>query len=154
MSPIPPNHPAAAPLVVILDDEEERRGRMVSLLSYVRPDIPIHYFDNAPDLLQALPALLSRCILLSLDHDLGPLRERAGQRFDPGVGRAITEALATLAPSCPVIVHSSNAPAAQGMLNDLRYANWQTIRVVPYGDLDWIRAAWLPAVTMLLNAQT
>jgi hypothetical protein len=98
-----------------------------------------------------LPTVIANCVLISLDHDLGPVRERDGQRFDPGIGRAITEALAQLAPACPVIIHTSNGPAAEGMLNDLRFAGWYAVRVVPHSDLEWLQKAWLPAVTRLLD---
>jgi hypothetical protein len=42
---------------------------------------------------------LSGCTLISLDHDLGPVPHRDGDRFDPGIGRTITEALANLPPA-------------------------------------------------------
>lgn len=140
-------------LLVILDDDEDRIAEMRRLLSAAMPDVVVRHFDNAPDLLAALPALLPDCALLSLDHDLGPTRERDGERFDPGIGRAISEALAAHPATCPVIVHTSNAPAGDGMVNDLAFAQWLVTRVFPYSDREWIRAEWLPAVTGLLGAK-
>lgn len=138
-------------LLAILDDDEDRLAEMRRLVSAAMPDIVVRHFDNAPDLLAALPALLSDCALLSLDHDLGPTRERDGERFDPGIGRAISKALAAHPATCPVIVHTSNAPAGDGMVNDLAFAQWHVLRVVPHSDLGWIREDWLPAVTKVLD---
>lgn len=136
--------------VVILDDDVERFTRMRLLLAEAFPDLGIEYFDNAPDLLAALPQVLVNCSMISLDHDLGPVRDREGQRFDPGTGRAVTRSLETIGPSCPVIVHSSNGQAAEGMMNDLRFSGWEASRVVPFDDLDWIESSWLPTVQSLL----
>ena len=95
-----------------------------------------------------LPDGLSRAAIVSLDHDLGATREQDdGTRFDPGTGRDVVNALAALPPGCPVIVHSSNGTAAQGMVLELEGKGWLAIRVYPMNDLEWIAAQWIEQVS-------
>ena len=49
--------------------------------------------------------------------------------FDPGVGRDVVEYLVTQPPTCPVIVHTSNYLARDGMVFALEFANWETTSV-------------------------
>lgn len=51
---------------------------------------------------------LSSVTLISLDHDLGPNRERKGEVFDPGIGREVVDFLVSQKPTCPVIIHTTN----------------------------------------------
>ena len=47
-------------------------------------------------------------------------------------------------PRCPVIIHSTNVAGAAGMQQDLEDASWKVSTVLRYGDLNWVREAWLP----------
>ena len=89
---------------------------------------------------------LSEAIVLALDHDL-ELQSRAnGRCLDPGTGRQVADYLATKKPACPVVIHTSNGPAGDGMEMVLQDAHWITQRVVPADDLDWIPTTWFRAV--------
>ena len=50
--------------------------------------------------------------------------------------------LALYAPTCPVIVHSSNSLAVPGMLRVLRESGWPCSAVMPTDDLRWIPTMW------------
>jgi hypothetical protein len=66
--------------------------------------------------------------------------------LDPGTGRDVAEYLAQQAPSCPVIIHTTNAIAGDGMEFLLRDAGWNIQRVHPCGDLEWIPSQWFRTV--------
>lgn len=147
-----------AKCVMILDDTAARVAEMRAVLREVLPDLDVVAFDNAPDLIDWLPAGLADAMLISLDHDLGPTRPRRGDatgeatggsdsgnadaRFDPGIGRDAADVLALYAPTCPVIVHSSNSLAVPGMLRVLRESGWPCSAVMPTDDLRWIPTMW------------
>ena len=134
------------PRIAILDDEERRCVAMREVVSQLAPGAELHFFDNAPDMIEWLKGELSSLALISLDHDLGPNRERDGEVFDPGNGRDVVECLCTCQPVCPVLVHSSNSPAAQGMCFALENAGWHNQRVFPFDDVEWIASEWHDAV--------
>ena len=134
-------------LIAILDDEAERRAAMHSALGKHLPNVEVIFFDNAPDMIEWLPEGLETVRLLSLDHDLGSIRDRGGERFDPGIGRDVVDVLEQREPCCPVIIHSSNGPAADGMLYALQFAGWGAEREYPHNDLAWIETHWIERVT-------
>ena len=94
---------------------------------------------------------LERAPIIALDHDLGPSRLRDGERFEPGIGRDVADYLATRAPVCPVVIHSSNSPAADGMQFCLEAAGWTVTRVYPCDDLAWIERDWLAELRRFLK---
>lgn len=132
--------------IVILDDEEPRQVAMLQVLNTLGVCNKIKIFDNAPDMISWLEDHLPEVVLLSLDHDLGPNRQRDGEVFDPGTGRHVVDFLIQKAPVCPVIVHTSNGDCAPGMMFALEYANWTKCRVVPYDGNAWIYQAWARAM--------
>src|SRR4051812_14059122 len=104
-------------LIAILDDDLRRMDAFQREIRSHFPEAEIVSFDNAPAMIAWLPGGLASARLVSLDHDLGASRETAdGGRFEPGTGREVANAIAKLTASCPVVVHSSNGPAAQGMI--------------------------------------
>jgi hypothetical protein len=107
------------------------------------------FFDNAPDMLAWLENGLPSVLLVCLDHDLGPNRQRHGETFNPGVGRDVADFLATRKASCPVIIHSSNAEGAYSMQLSLEAAGWSVERVAPFDDLKWIKTQWAECVVAL-----
>jgi hypothetical protein len=113
--------------------------------------VPVIHQDNVPDTLEWLRENLGQTILIALDHDLGPSRLRDGHRFEPGIGREVADFLAKRSPVCPVIIHSSNSPAAEGMVGCLRGAGWAVIRVYPFDDLAWVERDWKPALQRLVG---
>lgn len=133
-------------LIAILEDDPDRAAAMKNALRASLPGAETIFFDNAPDMIEWLPDGLPRVRLLCLDHDLGPNRERDGEVFDPGIGRDVVDWLESREPSCPVVIHSSNGPAADGMQYALEFAGWQVERVVPVADLEWVRDRWIGRV--------
>src|SRR4051812_34305857 len=105
------------------------------------PSLPLVFFDNAFEMVAWLEQHLHEVALISLDHDL-PLRDGEGKSIDCGDGRMVADYLTQLAPTCPVIVHSSNNDCAVGMYFALERAGWPTKRVVPFDDLAWVERDW------------
>ena len=93
---------------------------------------------------------LGRVILLSLDHDL-PLRGPAGEAIDCGTGREVADFLASVPPTCPVIVHSSNNFFAPGMFFALKDSGWPCSRVYPSDNTAWIAASWADQVRQFVS---
>jgi len=129
-------------VILIMDDDEERLGSMSALIAGSYPDYESVLIDNAPDTIAWLKDHLSSAVLMSLDHDLGANRERDGTVFDPGTGRQVVDYLATQKPVCPVIVHTTNHIARDGMVFALEGAGWKTSFVIPHDDLEWIQGTW------------
>lgn len=138
-------------IIAILDDEPDRLAAMIPLLRRRFKSLSAETFDNAPDMIAWLKDHLCECVLLCLDHDLGPNRRRAGRPFDPGIGRDVVDYLATCEPCCPVVVHTTNSEAAPGMLTALRESGWTAAQVVPYEDVLWIREVWIDEVIKRLK---
>lgn len=119
---------------------------MVPLLDERYPRLSVVTFDNAPDINAWLADNLNLCVLICLDHDLGPNRTRDGAVFDPGIGRDVADYLASRNPVCPIIIHTTNTGARPGMIAVLEDAGWVVSYVSPYEDVLWIREVWANAV--------
>jgi hypothetical protein len=131
-------------VIAVLEDDARRHEAMERLLSEHCAAYTTMFFDNAPDMIAWLPANLPHVALICLDHDLGPNQVRDGEVFDPGTGRDVVNQLCLYAPSCLVIVHTSNYLAAPGMMLALEEAGWDVARAVPFDDLVWLTREWLP----------
>lgn len=140
-------------LIAILDDEPDRIAAMKPLLSEHAARFDFCVFDNAPDMNVWLAENLDDCVLLCLDHDLGPNRRREGEVLDPGIGRDVVDFLATRNPVCPVIIHTTNIDARPGMLQTLQSAGWAVTYVSPYEDDLWIREVWITEVVLALQGK-
>jgi len=138
-------------MIALLDDEPERIRAMESFLECTYPQIGRITFDNAPDMNAWLREHVATCLLICLDHDLGPNRRRMGEVFDPGIGRDVVDLLAQLPPACPVIVHTTNTYARPGMMSTLTDAGWKASYVSPYEDTRWIREVWAEEVRRTLG---
>jgi len=133
--------PTVARLVAILEDDADRVAAMRACLSAVLPGVDAVFFEDAREMITWLRHHLSEVELLSLDHDL-PLRGRGGATIDCGTGRQVVDYLASLPPTCPVIVHSSNDACAAGMFFALNDAGWTCSRVYPHDGEAWVRETW------------
>jgi hypothetical protein len=140
-----------AAFIAILEDDENRHLAMMETLRAAFSDYAVVFLDNAPDMIAWLRAHFSQVAVISLDHDLGPNRDRDGVTFDPGTGRDVADFLATMPPACPVVICTTNSMARPGMEMVLRDAGWTTVSVVPFQDLQWIERDWLPALRTLLS---
>ena len=140
-----------ASVIAILEDDFGRIDEMRACLADVLPGAECTFFDRADEMIEWLGQHLSEVLLISLDHDL-PLRGPVGQSIDYGTGRQVADYLTSIRPpKCPVIVHSSNEPCAQGMFFALKEAGWPCSRVVPYDDRAWIAASWAEDVRRYLG---
>jgi CheY-like chemotaxis protein len=133
--------------IVILEDNDDRRAHMRDCLQHRLPQHEVHFFVSATDMISHLQRSgLDGLRLIVLDHDLELLPAADGKLVDPGTGRDVADYLATHAPVCPIVIHTTNAPAGVGMQTVLEEAGWSVTRVVPYGDHEWIGQTWLGAV--------
>jgi hypothetical protein len=132
-----------AGVIFILEDNP---ARLVEMHPVLDRELPSHASQVEDDCAKAIAWLsdhLADVDLISLDHDLDSvprLGEDAG--VDHGCGRGVADYLATQPPTCPVIIHTSNATAGDGMYFALRRAGWPTFRVYPSDHQDWIGEAW------------
>jgi CheY-like chemotaxis protein len=132
--------------ILILEDNADRQLAMQRCLRDRFHQYEFVFFDDAKKMLVFLEKNLDCALIISLDHDLEPKLQHNGQSVDPGTGRDVADFLARQAPACPVIIHTTNSAAGDGMEFLLRDAHWQTHRVFPWGDLEWIASQWLPTV--------
>ncbi len=137
----------AAPTdIVILEDDSRRPAAMRAALADRLPQSPPRFFTTAPEAARYLHDHLDRALLIVLDHDLDPIPIHARRSLNAGTGRDVADFLAAREPVCPVVIYTTNRPAAVGMKAELTDAGWDVRVVVPYGDLEWIGDEWLRAV--------
>ena len=139
------SNPTRCLKIAILEDNADRTVAMRAALADKLYMYEPHFLPTAPLMLAWLDQHVDETIAISLDHDL-ELPPHAIDRTDPGDGRAVADSLASRVPSCPVVIHTTNVSAGDGMETVLIEAGWQTYRVTPCDDLRWIREAWLPLV--------
>ncbi len=138
-------------IAVILEDDVRRIAAMRSCLRKIVPRVEAVFFEDAREMIAWLPGHRSEVVLISLDHDL-PMKDVAGEALDCGTGRQVADYLASELPTCPVIVHSSNSDAAQGMYFVLKDSGWPCSRVYPCDDVAWVAEGWAICVRGLVTA--
>jgi hypothetical protein len=134
-------------VIVILEDNADRIAVMDDCLADKFPFFERQFFRTAAAANDWLDHGLSQVVCVSLDHDLEPL---SPDHPDPGTGRRVADYLATFRPVCPVIIHTTNRPAADGMELALVDGGWSVERVMPYEDCRWIAEAWLPLIRQVI----
>lgn len=127
-------------LILMLEDESERLERFASVLAKHGDTIEWRHWRIAPNFIAGYQSTDRKPALICLDHDLFVDKP---DDPDPGDGRDVAEFMATQHPCCHVIIHSSNAHAADSMLFTLKEANWDVEKIAPLGD-DWIESYWWP----------
>jgi hypothetical protein len=138
--------------IAILEDNEERRIAMQARLSEKFRQFEIKIFDDPAQMICFLREYLQDTILISLDHDLELRSDGQGRFIDPGSGRTVADFLTGETPACPVVIHTTNSDAAVGMEMALQDADWETYRVVPSDDLEWIERDWLRTIRRAILA--
>lgn len=133
-------------MVLILEDDPERIARFRRALDAHHPDLDVRIWSNAKRMIREAGPLLSKAMLVSLDHDLPLDREDT----DPGDGLDMTRFLVLHPTPIPVIVHTANGPRAQVMMGEFELACWTCIRVLPIMGSDWVESDWLSEVTRVL----
>jgi len=132
--------------IVILEDDARRAEAMRDRLTDRFYQFEHLFFDSVNEMKEFLRDHFHEVIAVSLDHDLEFKVDAAGQLYDPGTGREIADFLAGLRPSFPVVIHSTNSFGAVGMESVLQDAGWETYRVSPFDDLQWVHASWFPTI--------
>jgi CheY-like chemotaxis protein len=135
-----------AMVIAILEDNVERREAMRSCLEDRFHQYEVRFFEGAAEMLRFLNHRLQETIAISLDHDLDSKLDSSDGWIDMGCGREVADYLEGKAPVCPVVIHSTNSAAATGMEMTLQDAQWKTMRVVPFGDLEWIPTKWFRTI--------
>ena len=128
------------PSILMLEDETHRLDRFMSVLAENCPDVVLNHWRTANSFIDGFKNAAVKPMLICLDHDLFV---DSPDDPDPGDGRDVAEFLAKTIPCCHVIIHSSNAPAAQSMYFTLLEADWDVERIAPIGQ-DWIESYWWP----------
>ncbi len=126
-------------LILILEDNEERIEVFGKAVAQLGVGYEHKLWRDSHSMRAECGQFFPEAVLISLDHDLNPVSESAG---DPGTGREVAEFLGDFPPVCPVLLHSSNTDRVYSMQNDLRFAGWNVDRVGPLGS-DWILTTWL-----------
>lgn len=134
-----------APIVLMLEDDVERLDRFEAVAAKL--GVELVSWTDANVMLAEMGPLLPTASLISLDHDLMPIRD-----IDPGDGLDVAKHLATLKPLCPVIIHTSNRVRGDAMEGELELAEWTYYRVGPLGD-DWIEVDWYRVAKRALRKQ-
>ena len=132
--------------VAILEDNADRQAAMEDCFRDRFPQYPIRFFASAVEMIWYLQRHLSDVIAISLDHDFEPVQVSSREFLDGGTGRHVADYLAGEVAVCPIVIHSTNTSAAAGMELVLQDGGWTVSRVTPYGDLDWVPEAWMPAM--------
>ena len=132
---------------LILEDNRDRRVAMIGRLAERFPFLHVDFFDTSEKMIEFMQSdRLQEAVMISLDHDLEMIPGPQGKWTDPGTGLDVARWLAKRPkPLCPVIVHTTNAPAGSQMIRLLEKSHWIAHRVIPHDDLDWIDTEWFPA---------
>lgn len=132
--------------IAILEDNLDRQAAMRACLADRFYMYDAKFFDEAAQMIEFLKLHLAQTILISLDHDLEMKPGNNGRYIDPGTGRDVADFLATMTPTCPVVIHTTNSSAAEGMKLVLQDSGWSLRRVIPFDDLNWISTDWFRTV--------
>lgn len=136
-------------LIFLLEDNPARLARMLAVLRTAFPDHRVHVEDDCDAAIAFLRDNQPAIDLISLDHDLDSVPRDEDPPRDHGCGRPVADFLATQPPTCPVIVHTTNATAGDGMFYELKRANWPVFRVYPHDHHDWVDSDWAELLAKL-----
>jgi hypothetical protein len=125
--------------ILILEDNDERIAAFQKAVAALGSDFEVKIWRDAPSMIAECGQFLATAVLISLDHDLNP---QPGSTCDPGTGLGVARFLAERRPACPVIIHTTNGDRGESMHNELRFAEWISQRVGPFGN-DWIETIWI-----------
>lgn len=139
--------------VVILEDNAEREAAMRACVADKFPAFNVEVFNAVGSFIERLrESGLYDVAFISLDHDLEMIETADGRLLDPGTGVDAAEWLSTQPAITPVIVHTTNAAGGEQMVKLLANGGWTLHRIVPYGDMEWIREHWRSVMRNLVVA--
>jgi hypothetical protein len=124
----------------MLEDDLDRITRFRVVVAEHYPAATLTIYRTAPDFIEGYRRLNRVPDLICLDHDLFT---DSPDDPDPGDGRDVSAFLVTCQPTAPVLIHSTNAVAADSMLYSMRDHGWNVDRIAPLGE-DWIESYWFP----------
>jgi hypothetical protein len=131
--------------LLMLEDARDRIERFDRVLASASIELVFHRTSHA--FIRAYHSLDFVPDLIALDHDL--FVDDDGDP-DPGDGRDVAQFLASRKPKAPILIHSTNAIAADSMLYTLQDAGWTVDRIAPIGD-DWIESYWFPTAMEIMR---
>lgn len=134
--------------ILILEDDADRIRSFNLATASLGEAFRCKIWRDAPTMMAECEAWFPDTALISLDHDLNPVK---GSPPEVGTGLDVARFLGDFQPACPVIIHSSNTDRAWSMHNELRFAGWPVERVGPLGN-DWIAHSWMTRVRALLES--
>ncbi len=135
----------ARTLIAILEDNAERIAALNALLDDKLPIYDRLITDVPRLLIERILQQPDDLLILSLDHDLF-------ESVSPdAVGMEVIDSLLTLPAAFPVLVHSSNAPAAARMVRRLSKRGWDVSSVMPIEGTDWIPREWYFELRQLIQ---
>ncbi|MGA2071093.1 MAG: cyclic-phosphate processing receiver domain-containing protein [Sedimentisphaerales bacterium] len=123
-----------------------RIKRFKVILNNFGTGFELKVWRNAKKMINELDRYMQMSVLISLDHDLNPVKPGGS---DPGDGLDVAKFLALRDPMCPVIIHSSNVSRSDMMMGELELGGWEVKRIVPIGD-DWIEIDWASLAKQLI----
>ncbi len=132
-------------MLIMLEDDLDRIARFTNVLA--ARQISYEYARTAQQFIRLYQTQTDTPLLICLDHDL--FVDNEGDP-DPGDGRDVAAFLTTQAPLAPILIHSTNADAADSMLYTLEDAGWIVHRIAPIGH-DWIETYWLPTAMEMIG---
>ena len=138
-------------VIFLLEDHPERVRRMREVLSVLLPHHTAHVENDCDDAIKWLESKQHLVDLISLDHDLDSVDRAESPRRDHGCGRDVADYLAKQLPTCPIIIHTSNSVAGDGMFFALQRAEWPLSRIYPYNEHEWIAKSWREEVHDLIR---
>src|SRR5688572_23824203 len=101
--------------IAILEDDRDRQEAMRRCLGDRFFTYDLQFFERSVAMVEYLKAHLSEVVCVCLDHDLELIPDGNGGLADCGTGREVADFLAVHPPSCPVVIHTTNADAGLGM---------------------------------------
>jgi hypothetical protein len=138
--------------VFLLEDNPARLAEMLAVLRDVLPELTVHVEDDCQAAIDWLAVNLASVVLISLDHDLDSVpRPDDLPGADHGCGRPVADYLARQPPTCPVIIHTSNATAGDGMFYELQRSHWPVHRVYPFEHHRWVAKEWKAKLIELIE---
>lgn len=136
--------------LVMLEDDLDRIRRFKAVVATHYPNARLDVFRTAPAFIAGYASIASTPCLVCLDHDLFV---DSPDDPDPGDGRDVSAFLITQPAICPVLIHSTNAAAADSMMFSMLDAGWKVDRIAPIGD-DWIEAYWYHVASKMIAANS
>ena len=140
-------------VIFLLEDNPARLAEMLDVLREVLPRWEVHVEDDCQQAIDWFAANQASVGLVSLDHDLDSVvRPHDEPGTDHGCGRPVADFIAEQPPTCPVIVHTSNAVAGDGMFFELQRRDWPVYRVYPLEGHRWVARAWKQSLEELMQS--